>query len=85
MYSCGGDTVIIPDSVVPGLDGISWGKTCKGGRGGGGGGGGGGNGGRGVGGGGGGGGGTSRRFQEGSWFWIRGKYHFYSNHFGLLV
>jgi len=33
IWSCGGDTVIIPDSVVPGLDGISWGKTCKGGRG----------------------------------------------------
>lgn len=30
IWSCGGD-IVIPDRVVPGLDGISWGKTCKGG------------------------------------------------------
>ena len=28
IWSCGGD-IVIPDRVVPGLDGISWGKTCK--------------------------------------------------------
>jgi hypothetical protein len=29
IWSRGRD-IVIPDMVVPGLDGISWGKTCKG-------------------------------------------------------
>jgi hypothetical protein len=58
IWSCGGD-IVIPDRVVPGLDGISWGKTCicKGAP-------------------------VVEDFRK---FWIRGKYHFYSNHCGLLV